>query len=248
MPQVNPSSVMQSVVRLVRAEAAMATAIAVAVGASLVFLDVADDSAEPDGRAFDMALLKWLHPGPDHAEPLGPQWFDHAVRDITSLGSLAVLVTLSLVVLGYLLLQRKRLEAVSLVVALGGGLGLSETLKRLFDRSRPPLEWHAAETLNASFPSGHALLSTVFFLTLGVMLARATPKARLRAYVMAVAILLAFLVGASRIYLGVHWASDVFAGWSLGAAWAMTCWLAEQAIARGLMSGRRSGSSGDKAS
>ena len=192
----------------------MATAIVITVGASIVFLDVADDSTEPAGRALDQAILEWLHPGPDHAMPVGPEWFNHAVRDITSLGSLAVLATLSVIVLGYFLLQRKRLEAASLVISLGGGLGLSEALKQLFDRSRPPLEWHAAETLNASFPSGHALLSTVFFLSLGVMLARATKEKRLRVYVLGVAAVLALLVGASRIYLGVHWTSDVVAGWN----------------------------------
>ncbi len=230
--QVNPASLLRAIVRFVRAEAAMATAIVIAVGASLVFLEVADDSAEPAGRAFDQAILEWLHPGVDRAVPVGPEWFNHAVRDITSLGSLAVLATLSLIVFGYLLLQRKRLEAASLVISLGGGLGLSQALKQTFDRSRPPLEWHAAETLNASFPSGHALLSTVFFLTLGVMLARATKKKPLRIYVLGVAAALALLVGASRIYLGVHWTSDVVAGWSLGAAWAMTCSLVERSIAR----------------
>jgi undecaprenyl-diphosphatase len=87
------------------------------------------------------------------------------------------------------------------------------------------------ESLNASFPSGHALLSTVVYLTLGAMLARAVKTPAMKAYAMGVAVALALIVGASRVYLGVHWASDVLGGWSLGAAWATLCWLAERAIA-----------------
>ncbi|MNN24455.1 phosphatidylglycerophosphatase B [compost metagenome] len=111
-------------------------------------------------------------------------------------------------------------------------MALSEGLKALFERERPPLEFQAVETLNASFPSGHALLSTVFYLTLGVMLTRAFPRKRMKAYVLGCGILIALLIGLTRIYLGAHWASDVFAGWSVGAAWAMALWLFAYAIER----------------
>jgi undecaprenyl-diphosphatase len=221
-----------------RSEAAALAALALIAAATLVFIDVADDSAEEKGRAFDMKVLEWLHPYADHAEPRGPAWFDHAVRDLTSLGSVAVLAAIVLIVFGYLALQRRRLEAASLAVSLGGGLMLSETLKQVFERDRPPFEWHATDALNASFPSGHALLSTVVYLSLGAMLARAVRTRTMKAYVMGVAVVLALAVGASRVYLGVHWASDVLGGWSLGAAWATLCWLAERAIARRLKRAR----------
>ena len=237
---------MRSALSFAKSEAVALAAIALTCAATLAFIDIADDSAEQKGRAFDQAVLEWLHPYADHAEPIGPTWFDHAVRDLTSLGSVAVLAAIALIVFGYLLLQKRRLEALSLIVSLGGGLILSETLKQVFERTRPPMQWHTAETLNASFPSGHALLSTVVYLTLGAMLARAVKGRAMKAYAMGVAVALALLVGASRIYLGVHWASDVLGGWSLGAAWATACWLAERAIARGLSrAGPSTVSSGD---
>ncbi|MEP7209433.1 MAG: phosphatase PAP2 family protein [Alphaproteobacteria bacterium] len=212
----------------------MLAALAVIAAATLAFIDIADDSAEEKGRAFDMKVLQWLHPYANHAEPRGPVWFDHAVRDLTSLGSVAVLAVIALITLGYLVLQKRRLEAGSLIVSLGGGLFLSETLKQVFERSRPAMEWHATESLNASFPSGHALLSTVVYLSLGAMLARAVKTRTMKAYAMSIAVVLALLVGASRVYLGVHWASDVLGGWSLGAAWATLCWLAERGAVRAL--------------
>jgi undecaprenyl-diphosphatase len=217
-----------------RSEAVALAALAVIAAATLAFIDIADDSAEDKGRAFDLKVLQWLHPYADRADPRGPDWLDHAVRDFTSLGSVAVLAAITLFVLGYLLLQKRKLEAASLVASLGGGLALSETLKQVFERDRPPIEWHAMDALNASFPSGHALLSTVVYLSLGAMLARAVKSRGMKAYALGVAVALALLVGASRVYLGVHWASDVLGGWSLGAAWATLCWLAERAIARRL--------------
>ena len=226
-----PSNALGAVLAIARSEAIVLAAMAAAAAATLAFIDIADDSSEGKGRAFDQAVLEWLHPYADHAKPIGPDWFGHAVRDLTSLGSVAVLAVLALIVFFYLVLQKRRLKAAALVVSLGGGLMLSETLKQVFERTRPPAEWHAAESLNASFPSGHALLSTVVYLTLGAMLARAAKTPALKGYAMGVAVALAFVVGASRVYLGVHWASDVLGGWSLGAAWATVCWLAERGIA-----------------
>jgi len=119
-----------------------------------------------------------------------------------------------------------------LVVGLAGGVALSEGFKGVFERERPPAQYQAVDTINASFPSGHALLSTVFYLTVGVMLARVLPSKRLKVWVMVMAVTIAMLVGLSRVYLGAHWATDVFAGWSLGAAWAMALWLAAHLIER----------------
>ena len=166
------------------------------------------------------------------ARPLGPPWAGIVAADITSLGSTALLVLFALMAVGLLLMLQKRLSALLLVIGLAGGLALSEGLKAVFERARPPLEYQSVHTLNASFPSGHALLSAVFYLTLGVMLTRAFPQRRLKAYVMGMAIVMTLLVGTSRIYLGAHWATDVFAGWSVGAAWAMVLWLASYVIAR----------------
>jgi undecaprenyl-diphosphatase len=141
-------------------------------------------------------------------------------------GALLVIVVL------FLLSQRKWLSSLLLTLGLVGGVLLSEGLKAVFERERPPAEAQAVETINASFPSGHALLATVFYLSIGVMLTRAFPRRRFKMFVLGVGIVLAILVGLTRIYLGAHWASDVFAGWAVGAAWAMALWLVAYAVAR----------------
>ena len=109
---------------------------------------------------------------------------------------------------------------------------LSEGLKAVFERERPPQLMQAVETINASFPSGHALLSTVFYLSVAVMLTRAFPRRRFKLFVLGVGVLMAVLVGLTRIYLGAHWATDVFAGWAVGSAWAMLLWLVAYGVAR----------------
>lgn len=211
--------------KLARREAGPLAAMVILAGGAAVFIDLAEDLGEAKHPSFDERVLHWLHPGPDLARPIGPAWLGRAMTDLTSLGSVSVLAVLALMVLGYLVARKRWLQCTLVLLSLSGGLVLSETMKRVFERSRPPDAYHAMGPLNASFPSGHALLSTVAYLTLGTMLAQATNGRLLRAYVFGWAVALAITVGVSRIYLGVHWTSDVLAGWSLGAAWAMACWL-----------------------
>ncbi|WP_309628640.1 phosphatase PAP2 family protein [Brevundimonas sp.] len=213
-----------------RAEFAALGALAVVTLGIMTFIEIADDVTEADGQAFDQRVLYWMQPAA--GQPRGPWWLHEAAADITSLGGIAVLTLFAFVALGMLLILRKRLSAVLLVVGLAGGVGLSEGLKALFERERPPAAFQAVETLNASFPSGHALLSTVFYLTVAVMMTRAFPKRRLKAYVLGVGIVFALMVGLTRVYLGAHWASDVMAGWCVGAAWAMALWLVSYAVER----------------
>ena len=223
-----PRELFAAVLAFARSEASALVALALIAGAVLAFIGIADEMAEGDSHTFDMAVLQALHPGPDLRDPIGPAWLDRAAADFTSLGSVSVLATITVAVAGFLMLSRRSLEAALLAVAFGGGLAISEGLKGLFGRERPPDIYRAMETLNPSFPSGHALLSAVLYLTLGAMLARATPRGSLRVYVMACAMVIALMVGATRVYLGVHWASDVVAGWCAGAAWATACWLFER--------------------
>lgn len=190
-----------------------------------VFAKIADEVVEGETHAFDQAVLRALRNPNDLADPIGPAWLELAMRDITSLGGFTVVILVTLAAIGYLVIDGKRAAALFVMVSIAGGTVLSEGLKHLFARPRPDLVAHLVEVQTASFPSGHAMLSAVIFLTLGALLARIQSRRRLKAYVISVAIVLTLMIGASRVYLGVHWPTDVLAGWCAGAAWAMGCWL-----------------------
>jgi undecaprenyl-diphosphatase len=142
-------------------------------------------------------------------------------------------VFVTAVVVIFLLLLRRWGAALFAFVSVAGGTALSQALKAGFDRPRPDLVPHGMETFTASFPSGHSLLSAVTYLTLGALLMRLDLDAHVRAYFLVVGIVVSLLVGASRVYLGVHWPSDVAAGWAIGAAWATVCWAVMIALQRG---------------
>ncbi len=220
------------IVRVARTEIGALAALLILAGGVLAFFDIAEDSAQPGGRRMDMAVLRWLRPSPDLSDPRGPPWLAHAAGELTALGGVAVLVVVALIAIGFLVLKRRFGSALMVIVSLAGGIALSEGLKGVFGRDRPPEVYRALEVANPSFPSGHALLSAAAYLTLGSLLAGALDGKRHKAYVMGAATALALTVGLTRVYLGVHWASDVLAGWSLGAAWAMACWLASYFIER----------------
>lgn len=174
-------------------------------------------------RGFDQAVLLSLRNPADLADPIGPPWLEVFARDITALGGIPVLTLVTLGAFGFLLMVRKRRTAVLLLVAVGGGLLLSSGLKDMFDRPRPDLVPHTVQVATQSFPSSHAMMSAITYLTLGALLARTQPRRRVKAYLLVSAVLLTLLVGVSRVYLGVHWPTDVLAGWWAGAAWAMLC-------------------------
>jgi undecaprenyl-diphosphatase len=190
------------------------------------FLSIADEVAEGETRAIDLSVLQSLRVDGQPRELIGPQWLHIAATDITALGSVAVLGLLILLAFAFLASLRRWAEGLLLVAGAGGGLIISQALKRVFERERPDLAYRAVEAVNASFPSGHAMLSAVVFLTLGVLAARFSDRRRVKVLAVGAAVLVSLLVGVSRVYLGVHWASDVLAGWCVGAAWAMACWLA----------------------
>ncbi|MBZ9764126.1 phosphatase PAP2 family protein [Mesorhizobium sp. CA8] len=183
-------------------------------------------------HAFDTEiLLAFRHAGqPD--SPIGPLWLEGAVRDVTALGSTAVLVLITTATILYLLLIRRPSTALFMFAAVAGGQVLSSLLKFEVDRPRPDLVSHLVNETSLSFPSGHAMLSAVTYLTLGSLTARFLPDRRTKVFVLGLAVLTTVLVGASRVYLGVHWPSDVLAGWCAGFAWAMLCWLAARLLQR----------------
>ena len=193
-------------------------------GALWAFVVIAGEVRDGELHGFDSTILLALRNPADLADPLGPPWFEEAARDITALGGNAVLTLVTVGAVTWLVLSGKRAAALLVFVAVAGGMLLSTGLKLGFERPRPDLVPHAARVYTASFPSGHAMLSAVVYLTIGALLARVQEGRRRRVFILTVAVLLTVLVGASRIYLGVHWPSDVLGGWCAGAAWALGCW------------------------
>jgi undecaprenyl-diphosphatase len=185
---------------------------------------LADAVMEGHTYTFDEAVLLAMRTPGDLADPWGPRWFETFLRDCTALGDAGVLTVIMLVVCGFLLLQDKTRMTVLVVVAVAGAMLVSTLLKRGFDRPRPALVPHAVRYDSASFPRGHAMHAAVVSLTLGAWLARGQPHRWLKSSVLGVAVVLTALVGGSRVYRGVHWPTDVRAGWAAGAAWALGIW------------------------
>lgn len=180
----------------------------------------------------DRQLLLVLRNPDDMSDPLGPRWLEELVRDFTALGGTGALALLTLAAFGGLLLLGKLRTGLTALGAIAGGLVLSHVLKLAFERERPDLVPHGSYVYTKSFPSGHSMLAAVTYLTLAAVLARVQPTRVLKVYVMSLALLLTLLVGFSRVYLGVHWPSDVLAGWCAGIVWALAVWLVTRRFQR----------------
>ena len=211
------------------------TLVAIAVAAMLAwgFIVLLEEVSEGDTRAVDEAIILAFRVPGNPADPIGEPWFEEAMRDITALGSAPTLIIAVLAVVGFLALAKAWRPAIFTLLASGGGLLLSSLLKYTIDRPRPDLVPHGNLIYTSSFPSGHSMMSAVVYLTLAALVTRLIERKRLKGYALAVAMILTLLVGVSRIYLGVHWPSDVLAGWAAGAAWALGCWLIARRIGLG---------------
>lgn len=221
-------------------ELPLLAAVMIVAGGLWGFSEMAEVARDTQPHAMDTAVLLAFREAGNPADPIGPRWVEEAVRDLTSLGSMSVLVFLVLSAAGYLALGRRVAAALFVLAAVGGGQVLSSLLKLGIERPRPELVPHMAQVFTPSFPSGHAMLSAVTYLTLGALAARVARGQATKIYLMSIALLASFVVGASRVYLGVHWPSDVLAGWCIGAAWAMAWWLAAEWFLR-----RRNGTGPD---
>lgn len=196
------------------------------------FVELAEVARQTAAHTLDTEILLAFRVSGRPDDPVGPLWVEEAMRDITGLGSTVVLVMVTAASIVYLLLIRRWREALLVLLTVGVGQVISSLLKLGIDRPRPDLVPHLAEVQTLSFPSGHAMMSAVTYLTLGTMLAGIAPSRPTKIYVLALAVLITLLVGVSRIYLGVHWPSDVLAGWCAGFAWAMLCWLLARRFVR----------------
>lgn len=194
--------------------------------------ELADEVIEGSTRNLDRDLLLLLRTKGDLDDPIGPAWIEEVVRDLTAIGGVAVLTLTTLAVVGFFLLQRKFASTLYLLTSVGGGLLISMAAKGFFDRPRPDLVPYDSFVHTASFPSGHSMMAAVAYLTLGVLVARTLPPARLKVYVLTLAVVATLLVGISRVYIGVHWPTDVLAGWLGGVVWAFICMLGARFLAR----------------
>lgn len=217
-----PPTALQRNAAFIRTEARLLASIAVIGGLIVAFLQIADAMSKGRMEAFDRSILMVFRDPANLDQVIGPAWVHEMVRDITALGSFAVLGLIVLAVCIYLLLARRRADALLVAVTVLGGTLLSTLLKMGYARPRPDLA-AMSQQFTASFPSGHAMLSAVTFLTLGALLVRLAPTRALQVFSLAAAIFLTLLVGSSRLYMGVHYPSDVLAGWCLGTAWALLC-------------------------
>jgi undecaprenyl-diphosphatase len=202
----------------------MIIVLALAASAAWAFAAVAETMSEGESHSIDRRIVFALRDASDPSDPIGPAWFEEIARDVTGLGGITVLGMASLAVIIYVLLRRAYKSAVVIAIAVVGAQLASSLLKLGFDRQRPELVPHLTEVYTASFPSGHAMVSTAVYLTFATQLASLHRDIVIRGYLIATALALVTVIGASRVYLGVHWPTDVLAGWAAGGAWALVVW------------------------
>lgn len=201
-----------------------AVLLALAVGG---FVVVAHEVAAGATLDMDRAIMLALHPQPDGG---GPMWLQSMMRDASALGStLGLSLVVCLAVL-FLLLSRRGSMALFVLASALGGVLLSTLLKGAFSRPRPDVIPHGDFVTSASFPSGHSMMSATVYLTLAILLVRLADTRAQKCYIVGAALLLSGIVGLSRVYLGVHWPTDVLAGWLAGGAWALGWWMVAELV------------------
>lgn len=193
---------------------------------------IADELREGESFGFDAAILLALRRPGDLGHPIGPVWLTQTFVDLTALGGFTLRWLFGAAAIGFLLDIRRRVEAAWLAASLLGSSLLNVILKAFLNRPRPEIVPHLAASSGSSFPSGHAMVAAAVYLTIGIMLAETQTRPAVKAYLMAFFALVVLLIGASRVYLGVHWPSDVLAGWTVGAVWALAMFAAKRWIER----------------
>jgi undecaprenyl-diphosphatase len=191
----------------------------VAVVLALAFAKLGSEVGEGDTRSFDMQVLQSAQ-----ALRAAHPWLAEIMRDLSGMGSTVVLTLFTLASVGYLALFSKKTSALLVAVSVISGTALVSFFKDAFGRVRPDAIYSEMAVSGLSFPSGHASMSAIVFLMLGVVIASRRNRLAERVFILLMAVLMAALVGLSRVALGVHYATDVFGGWAFGLAWAIV-WL-----------------------
>ncbi len=208
----------------------------------LGFAAIALEVREGEHQGIEESVISRLRDPAAPADPRGPEWLIETVRDLSALGGAGVIIFVCLSASGYFALKHRYGALCFLSLATLGGWGLNTALKHFFMRQRPDVVTHLTHVDSWSFPSGHAMVSAIVYLTLGALLAQQTNQMRGKLFILAIAVVMTILVGLSRIYLGVHYPSDVVAGWIAGLAWMCLCWVAARLLspqAKPSGSGRR---------
>jgi undecaprenyl-diphosphatase len=218
--------------RFVRSEAVLLAVALVVLFCGYCFIELADEVKQGGTQTVDERILRSLRRVDDPAVPIGPPWLREAALDVTALGSSVVLLILVVAVMGLMFLQRQYGILLLTALATATGWAGSMALKEFLGRDRPTVVPHLREVTTPSFPSGHAMLSAIVFLTLGILLMQTVHGRAAKRYCLLWALVLTILVGLTRIYLGVHYPTDVLAGWMAGIAWALACWVVAQCTRR----------------
>lgn len=208
------------------------TLVALFGGAVWGFIELTDEVLEGTTQKFDERILMSMREAGDPDDPIGARWVEEMGRDLTALGGVTVLSMLTLSVVVYLLLTRRRHTALLVLVAISTGMTGSFLLKKGFDRPRPELVPHHSHVYTSSFPSGHAMMAALCYLTLASLLASVEKDRRVKVFLLLTAVSLTAAVGVSRVYMGVHWPTDVLAGWLLGSGWAIVCLMVARHLQR----------------
>jgi undecaprenyl-diphosphatase len=222
--------------RLRKLERHEITWLVVGIGVCLLlwgFLALASEVMEGDTTTLDTTILRALRKAADPSRTIGPAWLQGALLDLTAIGGPTVLWLVVLSVVGFLLLQARYRTALVVMATAASGDVVNLVLKNVFLRPRPDVVPHLRDVSGTtSFPSGHAMESAIIYLTLGAMLMQLAERRVTKIYCIGLAVFLTLVVGITRVFLGVHYPTDVVAGWMFGFFWASLCWIVAKRFER----------------